>query len=255
MLAIDLSGSMQAMDVPRKITTPEQLQSAFESGEIKNRLEIAKDEIRRFIKKRPNDRIGLIGFAKLPYNICPPTLDHAWLLAHLDRLQPGIIGDSTGIAGPIASAVHRLEKSDSKRRVLVLFTDGRNNVNARISPRQAAKLAKAMNVIIYTVGIGSDNAYVLQNSYAGPQIFPIRGEFDEPLLNDIAKFSEGKYYKAFDSEGLAKVMDEINKLEKTSVEQPKFVDYKEFAPVLAAFALVLFLLGFVTENTFFLSIP
>jgi Ca-activated chloride channel family protein len=137
----------------------------------------------------------------------------------------------------------------------VLFTDGRNNVNARISPRQAAKLAKAMNVIIYTVGIGSDNAYVLQNSYAGPQIFPIRGEFDEPLLNDIAKFSEGKYYKAFDSEGLAKVMDEINKLEKTSVEQPKFVDYKEFAPVLAAFALVLFLLGFVTENTFFLSIP
>ncbi|MFA7231044.1 MAG: VWA domain-containing protein [Victivallaceae bacterium] len=254
-LAIDLSGSMQAIDVPEKITTASQLKKAIDSGAVKNRLEVAKQEIAKFIEKRPNDRIGLIGFAPMAYNICPPTLDHAWLLANLSRLEPGVIGDRTGIASPIASGVHRLEKSDSKRRVLVLFTDGSNNVDARITPRQAAKLAKTCNVVVYTVGIGSGNAFVLQNSFDGPQFVPIRGEFDEPLLQDIASVSDGKYYRAYDAEGLEKVMGEINKLEKTSIEQPKFIDYKEFAPVLAALALALFLLGFLAENTFHLSVP
>jgi Ca-activated chloride channel family protein len=254
-LAIDLSGSMRALDIPRDIKTEKQLRAALKDGEIKTRLNVAKEEIKKFIMKRPNDRIGLIGFAQLPYNLCPPTLDHGWLLDNLKRLEPGIIGQATGIAGPVASGVQRLDKSDSKRRVLVLFTDGANTVNARITPRQAAKLGKACDVVIYTVGIGSNNALIEDNSMFGTSYMPAGGTFDEPLLKDIAKISDGRYYHAYDAKGLADAMAEINKLEKTTVEQPKYIDYKEFAPTLAGIVLVLLLLGFFLENTIFLSIP
>ena len=254
-LAIDLSGSMRAIDIPRNVKTEKQLREELKSGKIKNRLEVAKEEIKKFVKKRPNDRIGLIGFAQLPYNICPPTLDHGWLIDNLKRLKPGIIGQNTGIAGPIASGVQRLDKSDSKRRVLVLFTDGANTVNARITPRQAAKLGNACDVVIYTVGIGSNNALVEDNSMFGRSYVQAGGTFDAPLLKDIAKISDGKYYHAFDAKGLEEAMTDINKIEKTTVEQPKYVDYKEFAPTLAVFVLILLLLGFLLENTIFLSIP
>lgn len=254
-LALDLSGSMQIIDVPRRITDNNQLRKALASGELQNRLEIAKKEIRSFVEKRPNDRIGLIGFAGSPYNVCPPTLDHAWLLSHLERLEPGMLDDGTGLAAPVASAVHRLEKSEAKRRVLVLFTDGANNINARITPVQAAQLAKASNVVVYTVGIGSQNAFVVDNSFGMSRIVPVRDEFDEPLLREIAAVADGKYYQAFDIEGLAEVMGDINKLEKTSVEQPRYIEYRETAPLLAAIALALLLLGFVAENTFSLSVP
>ena len=254
-LAIDLSGSMQALDIPRNVKTEKQLRTGLKSGKIKNRLEVAKEEIKKFIKKRPNDRIGLIGFAQLPYNICPPTLDHGWLIDNLKRLKPGMIGQATGIAGPIASGVQRLDKSDSKRRVLVLFTDGANTVAARISPRQAAKLGKACDVVIYTVGIGSNNALIEDNSMFGRSYVQAGGTFDEPLLKDIAKISDGKYYHAYDAEGLAEAMTDINKIEKTTIEQPKYIDYKEFAPTLAVFVLALLVLGFFLENSIFLSIP
>ena len=104
-LAIDLSGSMRSMDIPRNITTEAQLREGLENGTIKNRLEVAKEEIRKFVEKRPNDRIGLIGFAQLPYNICPPTLDHGWLLDNLKRLKPGIIGQK-----------HRYRRTHRQRR-------------------------------------------------------------------------------------------------------------------------------------------
>jgi Ca-activated chloride channel family protein len=246
---------MRALDIPRDMKTEQQLSEALKDGKIKTRIEVAKDEIKKFIEKRPNDRIGLIGFAQLPYNICPPTLDHGWLIDNLKRLKPGIIGQATEIAGPIASGVQRLDKSDSKRRVLVLFTDGANTVNARISPRQAAKLGEACDVVIYTVGIGSENALILDNSMFGSSYVPAGGTFDEALLKDISKISGGKYYHAYDAKGLAEAMADINKIEKTTVEQPKYIDYKEFAPTLAAFVLILLLLGFFLENTVFLSIP
>lgn len=254
-IAIDLSGSMQAYDIPKNITDENELQDAIRSGKLQNRLETAKKEIKRFIAGRPNDRIGLIGFAEMAYNICPPTLDHAWLIANLARLQPGIIGERTGIASPIASAIHRLEKADSKRRVMVLFTDGSNNIDDRISPRQAAKLAKTGDVVIYTVGIGSDYALYPQRTLSGTMLAPVKAEFDEKLLRDIATASDGKYYRAADAEGLAQVMNEINKMEKTVIEQPKYIDYREFAPEFMLAALTLILLAFLAEHTFWLKYP
>jgi Ca-activated chloride channel family protein len=255
MLVIDVSGSMQAIDVPEKYTSGRDVTSAINSGKLKPRIDIAKEEIKKFIEKRPNDRIGLVAFAPLPYVACPPTLDHAWLFAHLERLQPGIIGDSTGIAGPITSAVNRLKSCDSKRKVVVLFTDGKNNVNAQITPLQAAKLAKTFDIITYTVGIGSKKAFIIQDGFMGKQLVQLRDEFDEKLLKDIAGTTGGRYFTASDAEGLQKTMDEIDKLEKTSIEQPRYVDYKELAPPLVITALAIILAGFILSTTLFLKVP
>ncbi|MDD3116189.1 MAG: VWA domain-containing protein [Victivallaceae bacterium] len=255
MLAIDLSGSMQAIDIPSHISTYNQLEKGLKTGELLNRLEVAKRELSKFVERRPYDRIGMTGFADLPYNISPPTLDHAWLLRHLDELKPGMIGNATGIAGPIASCTSRLQNSDSKRRVIVLFTDGANNVNARISPRQAAEVAKSMKITIYTVGIGSQRAYAIVDSMMGKRLQEVPADFDEKLLQDIAQISGGKYYHARDAKGMSEVMDEINRMEKTVIEQPKFIDYKELAPMLAVYALILLLLGFLCAHTTHFKLP
>ena len=254
-LAVDMSGSMQAFDVPRSITSGSRLAEAVNNGTVKNRLEVAKDEIRRFIEARPNDRIGLIGFAQLAYSLAPPTLDHAWLLAHLDRLEPGMIGDATGIASPLASGVNRLKKSDAPRRVLVLFTDGRNTAENRLTPEQAAALAKEFDVVIHTVGIGSRNAFVLVNGFGGTRFERIQDEFDEKLLRSLAEITGGSYFHAADADGMKQVMEQINQLEKTTIEQPKYIEFREYAPRLALLALGLLLLGFVADTTWCMRLP
>ncbi len=250
-LAIDLSGSMSAIDVPSGITTAGELRDAIQKGTVKNRLETAKDQLKKFVDGRPNDRIGLIGFGPMAYNAAPPTLDHSWLIFNLDQFKPGILGDATGIAAPLASGVHRLKSSAAPRRVIVLFTDGKNNIDNRITPEQVAELAKEANVIIHTVGIGSANAVMEENG----RFYPMPDNFDEPLLRKIAEVSGGSYFQAADTDGFAKVMQEINQLEKTSFEQPKYIEYREFAPLFAGLALLFLLLGFIYDHTRGLSLP
>ena len=255
MVALDLSGSMRAIDVPPGIRTERELEVALASGRVKDRLGTAKEEIAKFIEARPNDRIGLIAFAPLPYVVCPPTLDHAWLIANLDRLESGSIGDATGIAGPVASAVQRLKDSDSKRSIIVLFTDGANNVNAKVTPRQAAKLAETFDITLYTVGIGSQNSVMKFDSMLGSSFQPVTGSFDEKLLREMADTTGGVYYKAADGESMAKAMEQIDKLEKTSVEQNIIVNWKEFYPLFCGLAIAFLLAGFVYEHALRVSIP
>ena len=253
-IAIDMSGSMQAMDVPANIRSSAALFEAIKKREVKHRLDVAKEEIERFIKERPNDRIGLLGFADLAYSFSAPTLDHKWLIERLDQLQPGMIGDATGIASPIASAVSRLKDSKAPRRVLVLFTDGANTAENRVTPEQAAMLAKDFNIIIHTVGIGSKNAYVLDETF-GSRFIPVGDSFDEKLLRALAEKTGGSYFHAADAEGMKKVMSEINQLEKTSIEQPRYVEYKEYAPVLSLFSLGLIFLSVVLSHIIRIRIP
>ena len=255
MVALDLSGSMRAIDVPPGIRTERELEVAMASGKVKDRLGTAKEEIAKFIKARPNDRIGLIAFAPLPYVVCPPTLDHAWLIANLDRLVFGSIGDATGIAGPVASAVQRLKDSDSKRSIIVLFTDGANNVNAKITPRQAAKLANTFDITLYTVGIGSRNSVMKLDSMFGSSFQRVEGSFDEKLLQEMADTTGGVYYKAADGESMAKAMAQIDQLEKTSVEQNIIVNWKEFYPLFCWLAIAFLLIGFAYEHALRVSVP
>lgn len=254
-LALDMSGSMRAYDIKADKHDSGEIVSAINSGEIKNRLDAAKSEIAAFIEKRPNDRIGLLGFSDLAYSFVPPTLDHQWLLTRLNTLEPGMIGDATGIASPIASAVSRLKDSDSPRRVLVLFTDGANTAVNRITPEQAAELAKEFNIIIHTVGIGSGNAYIPADTMMGRRLVRYRDQFDEKLLRTIAERTGGSYFCAADEQGLMEVMGKINELEKTSREQPRYIEYREYAPLLALLALVLLLIGFIAESTWKLRLP
>lgn len=254
-MVLDLSGSMQAIDIPGNITGESAIESALRSGKYRSRLETAKDALTKFIQARPNDRIGLIGFAEYGYNLSPPTLDHEWLTASLAPLEPGIIGNATGIASPVASAIRRLDKSTAPRRVMVLFTDGKNNVNHRLTPQAAADLAKEKNIIIYTVGIGGSNAFVVQEGFFGNRFARYQEEFDEELLKSMAEVTGGKYFRADDEAAMNAVMTEINSLEKTNFEQPRYIEYQEFAPILCAIALALLLLSAFLDNTLERSVP
>lgn len=253
-LAVDLSGSMEAVDAPGHFSES-RLVHAMRNGELKNRLEISKDEIAKFIEARPNDRIGLIAFANRPYVVCPPTLDHAFLLANLFRMEVGVIGDGTGIAGPLASAVKRLKNSDAKSRIVVLFTDGANTVPMQISPREAAKLADTFKITVYTVGIGSENAFMEGETPFGRKIIPYTDQFDEPLLKDIADITGGRYYHAADAKGMAQAMKEIDKLEKTSAEQPVMTAWREYYPEAAWCAVAALLIGLALRSTVCLKYP
>ena len=254
-IALDLSGSMVAVDVPKHMTKMTQVTSALEKGSLKNRIRTAKEEIAKFIQARPNDRIGLIAFAPLPYMACPPTLDHAWLLANLENLDAGMIGDKTNSAAPIASAVQRLKDSEARRKIIVLFTDGSNNVEAKVTPLQAAKLANTFDITVYTVGIGSPVSVAPVETFAGRRYEQIQSDFDEKLLQQIAGDSGGKYYKAEDSDSMAAAMKEIDSLEKTSFEQQTLVNWRELAPAFIAAALCLILLAFLLEHTMLKRIP
>lgn len=238
-LAIDLSGSMQAIDRPANLPGEKFIQ-ALNAGKVPNRLEAAKAEIRRFIAERPNDRIGLVGFADLAYSFVPPTLDHNLLLERLNSLEIGEIGEQTGIASPIGTAVEKLKRSTAPRRVLVLFTDGANTAENQLTPRAAAELAKEFNVIIHTVGIGGNDAYAVVSTPFGSRLAPVQGEYDAELLHDLAKITGGTTFHAADAGGLKRVMAQINAMEKTNIEQPKPVNYREYAPGIALAALALF---------------
>ena len=247
---VDLSDSMNSIDLPPD-KTERQLLDALRNGGLKNRLDIACTEIERFVNARPNDRIGLIVFADLPYVICPPTLDHPFLLANLNRLKAGSIGSKTGIASPLASAVNRLRNSESKSKIIILFTDGVNNVNALVSPKDAARLAEQFDVRIYTVGIGGQRAVTpYMGSYA-----PVQNSFDEELLQELSSLSGGRYYKAEDAEGMAQAMADINQLERNTVEQNILIQWKEWYPQISVLAAIFLMFGLLLRETFCLRLP
>ena len=250
-LAIDMSASMKCIDRPRGMSEKSFVEK-IESGEITDRMETAKQEIRRFIEARPNDRIGLIGFADLAYTFVPPTLDHQLLLERLKTLQAGELGNATGIASPIGDGVRRLKNSAAPRRVLVLFTDGENTADNAVTPQAAAEAAKEFNVIIHTVGIGSDQSYGITPS---GRLARAPNVLDVKLLRELAGITGGTYFAAADGDGLRRVMDEINALEKTDHDEPRPLLYREYAPAAALIAAGLLLLGIILSCVGRLRLP
>lgn len=251
-LAIDMSGSMQCFDRPAGMSE-EKFVNEINSSKTLNRLETAKREIRSFIEARPNDRIGLIGFADLAYSFVPPTLDHALLLERLKTLQTGELGDATGIASPIGSAAGHLKKSKSPRRVLVLFTDGANTAQNRVAPQAAAEAAKEFNVVIHTVGIGAENSYAITAPFN--QLARVQSMPDIKLLREISAITGGNYYAAADADGMKRVMEEINALEKTDHSNPVPAAYKEYAPMLALIAAGVLMLAIVISSVMRQRLP
>ncbi len=205
-LLVDLSQSMDTRDFTK-------------FNRRLSRLEASKEVITRFLENRPSDRVGMVGFATLPYAIAPLTLDHAWLALRMEGLHTGMLdGSRTAMGDGMASAVNRLRDSEAKSKVIILLTDGANNAGT-LSPENAASAAEAMDIKIYTIGAGG----------AG-RGFRARGqEVDEDTLKKIAKTTGAKFYRARDLETLEAVYDEIDQLEKTEIEVERYTRFEEIA--------------------------
>ncbi|MFA4944148.1 MAG: VWA domain-containing protein [Lentisphaeria bacterium] len=257
MLALDVSGSMESFDVPPEIQTLREAGRAIEAGRLRDRLSVAKAELERFVRRRADDRIGVIAFARLPYLICPPTLDHEFLVNHLQSVHAGSLPDGTNLAGAVAAAAYRLKDAGSRRRVAVLFTDGVNNIQDRVTPRQAAELAAACNVTLYTVGIGSDRAVGVGPDWLGNRTVQAVEEasLDEALPREVATATGGRYFAAQDAAGFARAMAEIDRLEKVEIEVIRFEDWRERFPGWLAAGLILLLAAFGLEQTCCQSLP
>ena len=215
MLAIDVSGSMQAMDF--KI-----------DGEAMNRLEVVKQVVEQFVGERPGDRMGMVGFAGRPYLVSPLTLDHDWLKNRLKEVQIGRVEDGTAIGSAIASSVNHLRDSDAKSRIIVLLTDGVNNAGAA-NPVTAAEAAKTLGLKIYTIGAGTQGQapMPMRDMFGRTRMQMVDVEIDEESLREIAKSTGGQYFRATDTDSLVKIYEEINQLETTKRTVKKYEDYEE----------------------------
>ncbi|MGQ3685213.1 MAG: vWA domain-containing protein [Candidatus Loosdrechtia sp.] len=242
-LAVDVSGSMMAED--------------FElGGKRYNRLHVVKQVVADFIKKRTNDRIGLVVFAGRAYTQCPLTLDYGMLLQLLEKIEIGMIEDMTAIGSAIASSVNRLRDSEAKSKVIVLLTDGRNNAG-EIDPLTAAEIAKTLSVKIYTIGVGTKGLvpFPAHDLFGNKVMKQVRIDIDEETLEEIARITNGRYYNASDTKSLKEIYTQIDMLEKTETEVIQYAEYHELFHyfLLPAFGLLLFELGLT--KTRFRKIP
>ncbi len=254
MLVLDLSWSMEAIDMG----TP---------AEKLTRFAIASGVLKNFIQERPNDRIGLITFSGVPYLASPLTLNHEWLVDNLQRLHVGIIQDlGTAIGDAVAVAAKRLKAaSNSRSRVMILLTDGDNNLG-KIDPLPAAQLAAALGARIYAIGIGIEQPCNL------PSFDPATGQLrldangniiptlllqpaNYSVLGKMAALSGGQFYRATNQRELQTIYNQIDRLEKSPVKLRRFATYQPlFAwPLLAVLALLA--AETILANTRFRRIP
>jgi Ca-activated chloride channel family protein len=207
MLAIDVSGSMQARDMV----------GAAGPRAPMSRLDAAKEVVSRFVQDRANDRIGLVAFAGEPYLASPLTLDHDWLLQSVERLDSTKLRDGTAIGSAIAAGVRRLDAQDAKSKILVVLTDGESNAG-KIQPSAAAEAAKALGIKVYTIAVGSSGEALVPvtNDKGQQQLVAAKVDVDEAGLKKVAETTGGKFYRATDTDSLRHVYAEIDRLEKTT---------------------------------------
>ncbi len=238
-LTLDTSGSMKAEDFKPQ-----------------NRLGAAKEVMEEFIKSRHNDRIGLVVFARFSFTQCPLTLDYGVLLDLLENIDIGMIEDGTAIGTAIANSVNRLRDSKAKSKIIILLTDGINNAG-KIDPQTAAKTAKALDIKIYTIGVGMPGGalYPIEDPIFGKRYVRMDTEIDEDLLREIADDTGGMYFRAKDEKGLREIYKTISKLEKTEIETKEYANYTELAVGFMLPGFIVFLLGVVLSNTVFRRIP
>ncbi len=263
-IVVDRSGSMRAMD--------------FKKQDVPvDRLTAVKDVVGRFVlgegdlEGRFSDLIGLVTFARNADGMTPPTLDHPFLVSQLNESsivnrnsEDGTaIGDAIGLAVEKLAALDKNQKQEIESKVIILLTDGENN-SGSLEPIQAAELAKMMNIKVYTIGVGTKGrAPVPVTNAIGRQIIRwMDVNIDEKTLQKIADTTNGKYFRATDTESLEEIYAEIDRLEKSKVEERQYVDYRELAvrpihyggltfPPVALWAFLLLGLQMVLKNTFF----
>lgn len=237
-MAIDVSTSMLAKDL-----SPD-------------RLEALKNVAADFIEKRPSDRIGLVLYAGESYTKTPITSDKSIVLSSLrDIKHDNNIVNGTAIGLGLATAVNRLKDSKAKSKIIILLTDGVNN-GGFISPLTASDIAAEYGIKTYTVGLGTNGMALSPVAYSpngGFQYRHIQVEIDENLLKDIANATGGRYFRATDNKKLQEIYEEINKLEKTEIEEFRYSSYEDKYRPLVLIAIMLLVLEFILRNTIFRS--
>lgn len=237
-LSIDISGSMLAEDLQP------------------NRLEAAKKVAADFVEKRISDRIGLVIFSGESFTQCPITTDHAVLTNQIMQIKSGMLQDGTAIGMGLATSVDRLRSSKAKSKVIILLTDGVNNTGL-VDPLTALEIAKAFKIRVYTIGVGTYGKapFPMTMPDGSIQMQMQDVQIDEPLMKKISSETGGKYFRATNTTGLAKVYTEIDNLEKTKVEITSYKHYAEHFFPLAMLALACLLLEVVLRYTAFRSLP
>jgi Ca-activated chloride channel family protein len=242
-LAVDLSESMAALDFRK-------------AGKVINRLEAVKSVVREFIAKRSGDRIGMVVFGSQAYTQLPLTRDYRTIAAILDRLQIGAAGRSTAVGDAIGISLKRLQDIESLSNVIILLTDGRSN-SGELEPAAAADIAAEKKVKIYTIGVGDLGRapFVINDPIFGQRTIYQRVDLDEETLQAIAQRTGGLYFRATDLEGLQKIYNTIDAMEKTDVKVKVFDQFNDLYLWLIFPALGLLFLWVFLKNTRFLSIP
>jgi Ca-activated chloride channel homolog len=232
-MAIDVSASMLAKDLKP------------------NRLEALKKVASKFITRRPNDRIGLVEYAGESYTRTPVTSDKSIILKSLSDIKYNtIITGGTAIGMGLATAVNRIKESKAKSKIIILLTDGVNN-SGFIDPQTASELAIEYGIKTYTIGLGS-NGMALSPVAINNGVFKysrIQVEIDEELLKEIANATGGKYFRATNNKKLEEIYDEIDKLEKTEIEEFKYYNYEEKFRPIVLLALALLVIEFLLRHT------
>jgi Ca-activated chloride channel homolog len=239
MMVLDTSDSMRALDFNPK-----------------DRMIVAKQATKTFITRRRYDRIGLVVFAGVSLLQCPLTLDYAALLEFLEQVEVGITSTrNTAIGTAIASAVNHLKRSTAKTRVIILVTDGRSNAG-EIDPATASKAAASLGVKIYTIGVGIKGQSVIpMDTVWGKQLVPIQEDLDEPGLEDIARATGGRYFRATSSKELDSIYQEIDALEKSEIKGPAIREYKDLYLGWLLVAMVLLSVGYGLQMTAWRTVP
>ena len=242
MLAMDVSTSMLAEDLKP------------------NRIEAAKEVASEFISGRPNDNIGLTIFAGEAFTQCPMTVDHASLLNLLRNVRTdiaarGLIQDGTAIGMGLANAITRLKNSKTKSKVIILLTDGSNNMGD-ISPMTAAQIAQSMGIRVYTIAVGTNKVAPYPMPVGGTiQYVNIPVDIDTKTLSDISATTEGNFYRATNTKELKRIYQDIDKLEKTKMNVKKFSKHYEAYQPFAIAAIISLLLEILLRNTVLRRLP
>ena len=237
-IAVDVSSSMLAQDLKP------------------NRLEALKEVAKEFVNDRINDRIGLVVYAGESYTKTPVTSDKSIIINSINEIIfDGVIEDGTAIGMGLATSVNRLKNSKAKSKVVILLTDGVNN-SGFIDPNTSADLATSFGIKTYTIGLGSNGnarAPIALNPDGSFRYGLTKVEIDEKLLKEIASKTGGLYFRATDNKKLKEIYDEINKLEKTEVEEFKYSNAKEVYRFFVLAAVILILVEWILKTTFFKS--
>ena len=235
-ISLDISGSMLSEDFKP------------------NRLEASKEVAKSFIENRPQDRIGLVIFSGESFTQCPLTSDHKVLSGLIDEVYSGMIEDGTAIGDGLGTAINRLRYSKSKSKVVILLTDGVNNMGF-MDPMSAAEIAKDMGIRVYTIGVGKmGKAPYPFKTPMGIQYQQVDVEIDEELLKEISEYTGVKYFRATDKNKLEEIYKEIDAMEKTIINVMIYDRRSEEYFPLLMIALICLLAEFILRKTIFKTV-